>query len=372
MAIADDIHDSAQKRRTIAMRAIGRELDGRDAASSASRLRALAVAANPRPMLIGGDIDGIVSAAMLGSVMPHFKVAAALIKSDHVLVHPDYVHTPLAHFFGVDVFSLQFDNISNHVEYFGGTQLQNIALREAYQRWDRAIDDAIAGGRFFAAPNVWARIQGGREGAKQPDSSKFKYPFGTAQITLALLEAAGLPPRFYDQTYLPWLVANADGGIATFSEHGYNARVWWPVMAGAIGPGSLTASIYDLLRTMRPHDFQNAVHQLERERGSRLPFLNDKWKLADDTPSTLERTFEWLAELTGWRDPVVGGIGQMHKWHLLPLLAGGQVPLSAPKTGMRADAPATIDGARLAINANFRQGGHGGSRFNWVGDWRSL
>lgn len=75
-------------------------------------------------MAVSGDIDGVVASSMLGSVAPHFKVAALVINSGHAIVHPDYVRTDLKHFFGVDLFSLRFDNISNHVEFFGDRKLQ--------------------------------------------------------------------------------------------------------------------------------------------------------------------------------------------------------------------------------------------------------
>lgn len=361
-------HGTAQARRRIAMASLGRELDAKDHRSAARRLRTILDKGSARPMAVSGDIDGVVASSMLGSVAPHFKVAALVINSEHAIVHPDYVGTDLKHFFGVDLFSIQFDNISNHVEFFGDTNLRVEPIRLAFGAWDEAIREAEAHGKFFGVPSIWAKTQGGRENPQRADAATYKYPFGTAQILLALLEAAGRPPKFLDQTYLPWLVANADGGVTTFSRWADNSRVWWPVLAGAVGPGSLTAEIYNRVRTMRPHDFRDAVHQLDREFGDEPRFLNDDWNLQNHQVETMARAYRWLIDLTGWVDPIVGGVDGLSEWRQFPLTEA-KVHLSNWGTKDVPKAVAAIQGANLALNVNFRHGGKDGSRFNWVGPW---
>lgn len=202
-----------------------------------------------------------------------------------------------------------------------------------------------------------------------------------------MLEVAGHSPKFFDRTYLPWLVANCDGGVSTYSKYANNARVWWPVMAGAVGPGSLTEQIFRMVDTMRPHDFLDAVHRLDRERqaSSLAPWLNDDWNLLGSSAQTIQHALEWLSELTGWRDPVKGGIAGLPSWEVLPLSGsaqvyyGGTAPadkffVASPGTMVRvqadpARAASMIRAGVNAANANFFVGGQSGSRFNWVGAW---
>ena len=333
-------------------------------------------------MVVSADIDGVVSAAMLGSVAPQFEIVAFSVLSTRWLVHPAHVSGLPADAFGVDVFSTRFDNVGNHVIKWGAKRLQNPPVLAALQQWDAAVD-AAAGQRLLAVPSLWAGIQGGYED-HQPTSSKYKYPLGTAQILLAMLEAGGRAPRFFDRTYLPWLIANCDGGVATYSEHADNARVWWPVMAGAVGPGSLTEQVFRMVDTQRPHDFLDAVHRLDRERPQDVePWLSDDWKLRlgakTDPADALRRVLRWLTDLTGWRDPVKDGIDSLGSWELLPLDGSGQVYFDSradnatPGVAVAKQDPvvaaALINAAQGAGNANFYLGGMSGTRFNWVGPW---
>ena len=251
-------------------------------------------------------------------------------------------------------------------------------VRHAFAKWD-ALVDVMATPMLLAVPSIWAHTQGGYEEAARPDSATYKYPLGTAQILLAMLEVAGHPPKFFDRTYLPWLVANCDGGVSTYAKYANNARVWWPVMAGAVGPGSLTEQVFELVDRARPHDFLDAVHRLDRERQAQglAPWLNDQWNLAGGGSSVpvLQDALKWLTELTGWRDPVRGGIADLGTWALRDPKASAQVYYTStgPKGGLAKDDPdgaaALILDAETALNANFYHGGQTGSRFNWVGAW---
>jgi hypothetical protein len=339
-----------------------------------------------RPMVVSADIDGLVSAAMLGSVAPDFEIVAFVMQSSTLLVHPSVKASQPSDLFGIDVFSVQFDNVSNHVVEWGKKKIQIPEVLAAFSDWDAAVQDAAAQ-RLLAVPAIWAGTQAGYEEGGRPNSANYKYPFGTAQILLAMLESAGHGPKFFDRTYLPWLVANCDGGISTYSKYANNARVWWPVMAGAVGPGSLTEQIFRTVDTMRPHDFLDAVHRLDRERqaSGKTAWLNDDWNLAGQSASVLQQTLEWLTELTGWRDPVRGGVGSIGQWDQVPVNGSAQVYYgsTAPKDSILNANPLTmvrakanpvlaaslIRGGISAVNANFYVGGQSGSRFNWVGGW---
>ncbi|WP_146928250.1 hypothetical protein [Cellulomonas xylanilytica] len=335
---------------------------------------------------MSADIDGMVSAMMLGSVAPGFEIAAFSVLSGTWLVHPGAVGNLPNDAFGVDVFSTRFDTVSNHVLKWGSKKPKAAGVAGAFAHWDAAVD-AAAARLLVASPTVWAGTQAGYEDDSKITSARYKYPLGTAQLLLAMLEASGNAPRFYDRTYLPWLVANCDGGVKTYVPFSYNTRVWWPVLAGAVGPGSLTDHIYSLVDEMRPNDFLDAVHRLDRERPhGEPPWLNDAWKLSSPTLPVVKRALRWMADLTGWRDPVRGGIDGLDTWLEIPATSsaqvyhGGKTPAAkamAAHAGSwvkTADDPALAvqliqNGVGAALNANFMVGGQSGSRFNWVGGW---
>ena len=328
-------------------------------------------------MIISGDIDGVVSAAMLASVAPGWEVVAILSQSHRLILHPSVATAPTPEdLFGVDVFSIQFDNVSNHVVKFGPKKVQIDEIREAFQEWDRAVDVASTE-RLLAVPALWAETVACYEDANRAHSAKYKYPLGTAQLLLALLEAAGRPPHFYDRNYLPWLIANCDGGVSSYSKYAYNTSVWWPTLAGAVGPASLSEQVFQRVATMRPHDFIDAVNRLDRERqaSGHPAWLNDDWNLIDQSSACLMRTFKWIFELTGWEDCIRGGVDHLTAWsdRTVASTDAGLIYVGGPKFAeTRRDpvaAASRIRSATLALNANFYFGGFTGSRFNWVGGW---
>lgn len=324
-------------------------------------------------MVVSADIDGLVSAAMLASVAPGWEIVAFVAQSARVAIHPSVAAAMPADLVAIDLFSLNHDSMSNHVVKYGSKRSRLVNLRAAFQGWDQAID-AAAGQRLHAVPSIWANTQGCYEDADRPTSSKYKYPFGTAQFLLALLEASGHAPKFYDRHYLPWLVANCDGGVTSYTKFAYNARVWWPTMAGAVGPASLTEQVFRMVDGMRPHDFLDTVNALDRERQASglAPWLNDDWNLFDTSRATVARTLAWLCDLTGWRDPVRGGIASLVNWPEQPVAGSGAAYIAGPnavKAASEAAAVAGIQAAAGAINANFYHGGFSGSRFNWAGGW---
>ncbi len=321
-----------------------------------------------RPLLVSADIDGLVSASMLASVAPGWEIVALLVESDRLLLHPDVVEKRPSDLFGIDVFSPAFDNIGNHVVQFGSRRVRQVAIRSAYIEWDRIVERASVD-RLMGTPSIWARTEAGYEDASRATSAKFKYPLGTAQLMLALLEAGGLRPKLFDQEYLPWLIANCDGGVDSLYAHAYNAAIWWQALAGAVGPGSYTDQIWRRLQTMRLHEFRDAVTRLDRERRSegQLAWLNDKWNLVNTSVRTVERTLEWLGAISGWRDPVRDGLSNLSEWIEKSIPAEERVIIKLGRRDDPEESARQILRAAASLNANFYLGGESGSRFNWVG-----
>ncbi|MGW6128989.1 hypothetical protein ACWFNE_03065 [Cellulomonas sp. NPDC055163] len=365
------VQATAAARRKIAIEALSRELDPSDPASSAARLGALLM--TPRPMAASADIDGLVSATMLASVAPGWDIVALQAQSSTVLVHPSVATAMPSDLVAVDLFSVNHDSMSNHVVKYGARQTRLTGLRTAFRSWDASVD-AAGSTRLHAVPAIWAGTEGSYEDAARATSSKYKYPLGTAQILLAMLEASGHPPKFFDRHYLPWLVANCDGGVSTYTKYAWNARIWWPVMAGAVGPASLTEQVFRLVDGMRPHDFADTVNALDRERAAsgEKAWLDDDWNLADFATPTIWRALKWLCDLTGWRDPVRGGVDGLQHWVRQPVKGSGAVYIggtSRVTAGTERAAIAAVAGASAGLNANFYHGGYSGSRFNWAGGW---
>lgn len=338
--------------------------------SAAMRLTEMLTEGPPRPMVVSADIDGIVSAMMLHSIAPEWNVIGFVANSERLIVHPHHEDRLPDDAFLVDLFSPQLDGVSNHVVLYGSKNLKVTAIRDAFRNWDQCVLDAQAE-RFHAVPSIWARTEGGYED-ERVSSMRWKYPLGTAQLMLALLEVGRIPPRFYDRHYLPWLVANCDGGISTFAKFADNAGMWWPMLASAVGPASITEQIYQRVATARPHDFRDAVARRSREVGSR-DFLNDDWNLRSPSVENVAETMAWLHRLTGWGDPVLGGADGMTAWPVRTFgsTESGLVYIGGPKkkeTDSDPDEAADlIRRAIWALNANFYQGGQTGSRFNWCG-----
>lgn len=377
MGVDQERHDTASKRRNLAIRVFRTELDKNIKSSAAARLAA-AIESGGRGLIVGGDTDGLVSASMLASVAPDWDIIGIVVDSQWLLLHPTALEEKRERLFGVDVFSPVIDNVSNHVVLWGSRALKGSpAVLKAFRLWDQTVQQAAAE-RLFAVPAIWAGTQASRDDYGVETSSRYKYPLGAAQVLLALLESCGRPPRFFDREYLPWLVANCDGGIRSFSEYRWNVGTWWPVMAAAVGPASLTEHVFDRVRTMRPHDFTDVVNKLDREGGPRGKsgnrLLNDQWNLADTTHDGIRGFLEWLVDLTGWRDPVRGGIPAMKSWIRLdvPTQLRGSVPIDPKHLANNDKSEAQrLHGALGAINANFQHWAEG-DRFSWVGGWPSL
>jgi hypothetical protein len=143
-------------------------------------------------------------------------------------------------------------------------------------------------------------------------------------------------------------------------------------MAAAVGSMSQSETIYSMIRNMRPLDYVNTVHQLQREfQHAGEPIFDDKLNLRNSRMSGIKNSFEWIHDVSGWSDPVHGSIEGMDNWITIAVdpKDHGIVSLKPSEiTDPTADA-ARIDSASKALNANFYIGGETGSRFNWMGGW---
>jgi len=371
--VDDHIFTTARDRRKLAIQVMSMELNANIHTSSASKLRRI-VEGEFRPVVISGDVDGVTSAALLGSVTQNCKVVAIVNNNDReIYVHSDYASGRPSNLLGLDVFSPEIDNVSNHIVLFGHKRLTVPEVLQAFNDWDQKVMNATADpNRLMAVPGIFGHTQAGYSDAERADSSKYKYPLGTAQWLLALLESIGKSPRFYERHYLPWLIANCDGGVKSYRDYGYNVEIWWSTMAAAVGSMSQSESIYSMVRNMRPLDYVNAVHQLQREfHHAGEPIFDDKLNLRSGRLLGIKEAFNWIYDVSGWDDPVHGSINKMDSWITIPIddNSHGAVSLKPSEISDPIGDAVRIGTASKALNANFYIGGETGSRFNWMGGW---
>jgi hypothetical protein len=267
------------------------------------------------------DIDGIVSAMMLSKVS-EWKIAAAVIDSAGkrvMRVHPSYnsaLDIISDGAFGVDVFSTLFPNASNHPVLWGTRKLRgdpvNGAIAAAY---DAEVKRRSAH-NLFLNPSVWVEIQTGHLTRKAlPTALPYKYPLGTAQILLAALEIAGLSPKMFDREFLPYLLANCDGGLETIRKFPWNVPMWWSAIAAAAGPASLSEHIFQLAMNQRPDEFLGVTYKLGYQNQSVANALTSTWNLTHKDAATLQTVVHWVEDLSGWPDPFLGGVQDFSSWN---------------------------------------------------------
>lgn len=315
MGVDEDRRHTAPARRASIIETLSRELDPLRMESGAARLGAL-IEGSPRPLVVSADIDGLVSAAMLAQVTG-WQAVALVVKSDKVYLHPDVATTGLAmeSIFGVDVFSTRFPSVSNHVALWGGRALGGdntvLDLANAYDDHVRAAAEST----LLANPSLWAAIEGSYPSTpRRPTSAMYRYPLGTAQFLLALLEASGHPPRLFDREYLPWLIANCDGGVESFEKFHWNAPMWWSCLAAAVGPASLSEHVYQVVRNQRPNEFRDVVNRLRSEDAATALHLSGDWNLRSQGLDDIEPVLKWITAISGWADPIRGGAGNLSHW----------------------------------------------------------
>jgi hypothetical protein len=378
---ADDARrTTAGERRENIIASLSRELDKKNPTSAACGLDALiADASHPRPMLVSGDIDGLVSAAMLRQAAPAWDAVALIVKSGTVYLHPDVVdNLDLSACFGVDVYSTYIDNVSNHVALWGDKRPAGSTDAAAAAR---AYDEEVrrrAEATLLASPSLWAGIQGSyADEPQRPRAASYRYPLGTAHILLAMLEAVDRSPKMFDREYLPWLVANCDGGLKTIRDYPYNVPMWWSCLAAAVGPASLSEQVYQVAATQRPTEFVDTVNRLRAEgshaKGTPAAHLDDNWNLRTQSLGDITPVVRWISSLSGWPDPFRGGAEGLSAWTAVPLTTAGKLLTSGlPQGGDTADRverfKAHLRASLGAVHTNFAYFDQS-QRLGWVAPW---
>lgn len=329
-------------------------------------------------MIVSGDIDGLVSAAMLRRAAPEWGAVALVVKSGTVYLHPDVVDgLNLGDCFGVDVFSSYVPNVSNHVALWGHKRPGSSAVAGAAAA---AYDETIrlrAESTLLATPSLWAGIEGAYASSDRGTSAMYRYPLGTAQVLLALLETVDRSPKLFDREYLPWLIANCDGGLKTIRDYPANVPMWWGALAAAVGPASLSEQVYQTAANQRPTEFVDIVNRLRAEahevEAAPALHLDEKWNLRTQSLADIAPVTRWVSSLSGWPDPFRGGAAHLDQWKAVPLDRHGKLStagLPAGKNeGERVEAfKAHLRASLGAIHTNFAYF-DGAQKLNWVAPW---
>ena len=316
MGVDQDRVDTAPLRKKNIISVFSQHLIGGGSGSGVEILKSALQKDNKRIIIGSLDIDGIVSAMMISSITG-WKIGA-IIDGEKLHVNPLFgsmsklIKEP-SKLFGVDVYSPLYQNISNHPILFGASgRSSQSALDQELQRFDdKILSSTVANGTLN--PSIWAGI-GMRLKTRSPRGLPYKYPLGTAQLLLALLEAAGLGPRFFDRQYLPWIVAHCDGGLKTIREYHWNAEMWWSSMAAAVGPSSQSEALYKLAMTQRPTETIDVDRRLRYDYVEHSKSLKTDWNLVDSSPETVSAVTSLLMDLSGWDDPFEGGAENFAGW----------------------------------------------------------
>jgi hypothetical protein len=254
---------------------------------------------------------------MLASVTP-WRVGFAVDGSQFLKVEPalraEMLASPANGIFGVDVYSTQFANVSNHPIMFGATSRTKQSIRGDLLGFDRLVQESAVR-QGTVNPSIWVGI-GATVGTGQPNGLTYKYPLGTAQLLLAVLEASRCEPRFFDRQYLPWLVANCDGGLETIRNYPWNVEMWWSCMAAAVGPSSQSEAIFRLASGQRPTEIVDVDRRLRYEYEAASTYLNSKWNLTTTSNEALSQIVGLIRDLSGWPDPFIGGVESFADWRV--------------------------------------------------------
>lgn len=364
MGVGEERRDTARERRALIIRTLEEHL-GRPESETLRRFRERLL--QPHLVIAGSDIDGILSAMMLGSIA-EWRVAALVLPNGSILASPTFANVSelvaRPDVFGVDVFSPLFPSVSNHPVLFGSpARARPIGLNKALGDFDAWI---IETSERLGSLNlsIWARI-GARLDYRSPHGFPYKYPLGTAQFSLALLELAGRPPRFYDRDYLPWLVADCDGGLDSIRQYHWNVELWWSTLAAVVGPGSLSDAVYQLAMNQRATQFVDVDLRLRRDYGTGASSLNPDWNLASVDALTIGAVVRLIRDISGWPDPYIGGADALADWRTI-----NPTRNVLPVDGLTKQESAIVDthlsSARKAVHVNFSRFPEKGTYLGWM------
>lgn len=365
MGVDQDRQETARARRTAIIAALNQGFDLTEPSSHLSAFVELAGLDEPRLLLTNADIDGVVSAQMLAAATG-WLVAGIVDRDGSCRVHPEFGSpqelVDSGRVFGVDLFSPLFPGISNHPVQFGTTGRTPKTVREHLVNFDTAVTHAVEM-RHIINLSAWVGI-GALFGSKKPNGLPYKYPLGTAQIVLAVLEAAGLNPRLFDRQYLPWLIANCDGGIDTIRTYAWNAETWWSALAAVVGPASHSEAIYRLVTSQRPNEFIDMDRRLRYDEPARSRALNSKWNLANSKADTLATTVSLIQDLSGWPDPFFGGVGSLEGWPVYET-TGNVLPTAGITNVPTQTLAAHLNAALNSMHTNFSVFKERGTALGW-------
>jgi hypothetical protein len=307
---------------------------------------------------------------MLASVTG-WRVAALILSSERIAIHPEYgaveaLARDRARLFGVDVFSAAYPSVSNHPVLWGSRRLG--ASAEA-GRLSRAYDDQIlkkAQSTLFLNPSLWLAIEASVDDPSKPQAMQYRYPLGTAQFLLAMLEIVQRSPRMFDREYLPWLIANCDGGLESIRRFPFNVPMWWSALAAAVGPSSISEQLYHLASRQRPNDFDSVTHRLRSENPDVAVLLSETWNLRSNDLTTAGPVSRWISDISGWVDPFLGGSESLEGWRVVEPEKGLLKLSGLPADGIEG-VRRMLDSSSRAFHTSFSQFKEG-LRLGWLGD----
>jgi hypothetical protein len=132
-------------------------------------------------------------------------------------------------------------------------------------------------------------------------------------------------------------------------------------MAAAVGSMSQSETIYSMIRNMRPLDYVNTVHQLQREfQQAGEPIFDDKLNLRNSRLAGIADAFKWIHDISGWNDPIQGSLEGMKEWIT--------VSVNDNQHGMVSLKPSEIIDPKSDA-ARIRSSIHALNAFNWMGGW---
>jgi hypothetical protein len=260
-----------------------------------------------RYIIANRDIDGLVCATLL-SQATGWKIAA-VVWAGRGYLHPefeDFDELVACGAVGADIYSPRFPSFSNHMQLLGGDWLtDDVAKQDVINEHDREIAQAATQRETYAfAPSIWAGSQAGNWDDADVHSRRYRYPMGSSQFTLALLESLGVGPTFRDLYYSPHLVAHCDGALETAVTAGYNVLPWLDTLAAVAGLGSWTAHIRSALNNGGPDVFARLVRSLHGENAAVAECLTLDWNLSGAGKASVHKAVvAWLIAENGWDDP---------------------------------------------------------------------